>query len=75
METKVKVVKSKGRVNGNTRSKSGWANSRNPQWLREPQLGRVVDGIPTGLDELRIGGLGNSIVPQIEELLFRQIDD
>ena len=41
------------------------------QWQRtfEPEFVRVVDGIPNQLD--RIGSCGNSIVPQIAELIFR----
>lgn len=56
------------------------------QWTTEPALGELVDGLPDGLggfegrlaiksykrvDQLK--GLGNAIVPQIAELLFRQI--
>lgn len=36
----------------------GWA-----EWLPEPGLDRVVDGVPNGVD--RIEGLGNAIVPQV----------
>jgi len=43
------------------------------QWQRtfEPEFVRVVDGIPNQLD--RIGACGNSIVPQIAEIIFRLI--
>lgn len=56
------------------------------QWTTEPALGELVDGLPDGLggfegrlaiksykrvDQLK--ALGNSIVPAIAELLFRQI--
>jgi len=40
-------------------------------WTTEPDVGRLAHGIPHRVD--RLGGLGNSIVPQIAELLFRQI--
>ncbi len=41
------------------------------QWLAEPDVGRVVDGIPAFMDRLR--GLGNAIVPQIAEWIGRRI--
>lgn len=43
------------------------------QWQRtfEPEFVRVVNGIPNQLD--RIGACGNSIVPQIAEIIFRLI--
>jgi DNA (cytosine-5)-methyltransferase 1 len=36
-------------------------------WKTEPQLGRVADGIPNRLDRLK--QLGNSLVPQIPEMI------
>ena len=42
-------------------------------WSFEPDVGRVAHGIPRRVDRLK--GLGNSIVPQIAELLFRQIKE
>jgi DNA (cytosine-5)-methyltransferase 1 len=41
-------------------------------WGNEPKLDRVVDGVSDEMD--RNKALGNSIVPQIAELLFRQIN-
>ncbi len=41
------------------------------RWPAEPAVGRVAHGIPKRVDRLKC--LGNSIVPQIAELLFRQI--
>jgi DNA (cytosine-5)-methyltransferase 1 len=41
----------------------GWANYR--------RAIRIFNGLPAGVDRLK--GLGNAIVPQIAELLFRQI--
>jgi len=41
------------------------------QWSIEPDVGRVANGIPSRVDRLK--GIGNSIVPQIAEILFRQI--
>jgi DNA (cytosine-5)-methyltransferase 1 len=42
-------------------------------WHPEPQVGRVVDGVPVQLvaDELR--SLGNAVVPQIPEMIARRI--
>jgi len=40
-------------------------------WLTEPDVGRLAHGIPHRVDRLR--ALGNSIIPQISELLFRRI--
>ena len=41
------------------------------QWLSEPSLGRVADGVPNRVDRLR--GLANAVVPQIGEYLGRCI--
>lgn len=40
-------------------------------WQSEPDVGRVAHGVPRRVDRLK--GLGNSIVPQIAELIFRQL--
>jgi len=40
-------------------------------WPVEPAVGRVAHGIPRRVDRLK--GLGNSIVPQIAELIFKLI--
>jgi DNA (cytosine-5)-methyltransferase 1 len=42
-------------------------------WSVEPSVGRLANGVPGRVDRLK--GLGNAIVPQIAELLFRQIKD
>jgi len=41
-------------------------------WAIEPDVGRVAHGIPKRVDRLR--GLGNAIVPQVAEVIFRAID-
>ena len=40
-------------------------------WPVEPGLGRVADGIPNRVDRLK--GLGNAIVPQVAEVILREI--
>lgn len=63
------------------RSGSGWK-----RWLVQtcraldrqkpnPWFSGVDDGLPAGLDSDRIRGLGNSIVPQVAEFLFRRIQE
>ncbi len=42
-------------------------------WTVEPDVGRVVDGVPRRVDRLR--GLGNAVVPQVAELVGRMIMD
>jgi len=44
-----------------------------PDWSVEPDVGRLAHGIPHRVDRLK--GLGNAIVPQIADLLFRQIKE
>ena len=40
-------------------------------WATEPDVGRVANGVPRRVDRLR--GLGNSIVPQVAEAIFRSL--
>ena len=40
-------------------------------WKVEPEVGRVVDGLPRRVDRLR--GLGNAVVPQVAEYVGREI--
>jgi DNA (cytosine-5)-methyltransferase 1 len=42
-------------------------------WLVEPDVGRVADGVPARVDRLK--GLGNAVVPQIPEIIGRAIKD
>lgn len=37
------------------------------QWLAEPDVGRVAHGVPGRVD--RLHGLGNAVVPQIQEII------
>jgi DNA (cytosine-5)-methyltransferase 1 len=66
------------RLPDTSEDEQGWANNRGRKtlnecrqwWKAEPAVGRVADGIPNRVDRLRC--LGNSIVPQIAELIFSQ---
>lgn len=40
-------------------------------WQAEPRLGRLVDGVPSRVDQLR--GFGNAVVPQVAEWIGRRI--
>lgn len=44
-----------------------------PWWDAQPKVERVVDGLPTELDKRRVAALGNSLVPQIPELIGHAI--
>lgn len=43
------------------------------RWAPEPAVGRMVDGPPSQLDELRLRGIGNAVVPQVAERIGRLI--
>lgn len=42
-------------------------------WPAEPQVGRVVDGVPRAVVRPQLHALGNAVVPQIPELIGRAI--
>ena len=44
---------------------------REGNWATEPSVGRVVNGIPYGMDRLK--GLGNAIVPQVAYQIIKAI--
>ena len=48
-------------------------SERHSGWAVEPEVGRLANGIPRRVDQLR--GLGNSIVPQIAAVLFSRIKE
>ena len=52
---------------------SAIARQKRDPWPPEPDVGRVVDGVPRKLVESRIAALGNAVVPQIPELSGRAI--
>ena len=49
---------------------SGSKCNRAISWAAEPAVGRVANGVPSRVDRLKC--LGNSIVPQIAEMIFLQ---
>ena len=50
---------------------AGWERHRDGYWAVEPNVGRVVDGIPNRSHRLKC--LGNAVVPPIPELIGRAI--
>ena len=47
------------------------ARSQCCEWLPEPDVGRVANGVPSRVDRLK--GLGNAIVPQVAYEIIREI--
>lgn len=43
------------------------------KWFIEPDVGRVANGVPARMDRLK--GLGNSILPQLGQIIFEAIND
>ncbi len=63
---------------GKTLAQRAWlgAVGDTSRWSAEPLVGRVVDGLPTGLARWRkrsVEALGNALVPQIPELIGHAI--
>jgi len=52
---------------------SGSERRNSDQWLVEPDVGRVVNGIPSRMDRLKC--LGNAVVPQVVTHVGQQIQD
>ena len=50
---------------------AGWERHRDGYWAVEPNVGRVVDGLPSRAHRLKC--LGNAVVPPIPELIGRAI--
>jgi DNA (cytosine-5)-methyltransferase 1 len=50
---------------------TGGSIGKRSNWTTEPDVGRVVDGVPARVDRLR--GLGNAVVPAIAEWIGRRL--
>ena len=71
-------VRPQGAIGGELLGLSAWglqqARGSDQWWATEPDVGRVVDGAASRVDRRkRLIGLGNSLVPQIPELIGRAI--
>jgi DNA (cytosine-5)-methyltransferase 1 len=56
---------------GSVERQIGPCSDGNGWWSVEPDVGRVAYGVPSGVDRLK--ALGNSVVPQIPEIIGRAI--
>lgn len=54
---------------GDEHRKSSRGSATDWQWITEPSVGRVADGVSSRVDRLR--GLGNAIVPQVAAEILR----
>jgi DNA (cytosine-5)-methyltransferase 1 len=61
-----------GVFTGSKASRASCTCGRN-EWKTEPGVGRVVDGFPERVDQIR--GLGNAVVPVVAEYVGRLIVD
>lgn len=52
---------------------AGGHSPKSVGWIVEPNICGSNDGLPAGLDEPRVSALGNTVVPQIPELIGRAI--
>ena len=65
--------KSKGRKVGREAEGCGESYRAEQWWEVEPDVGRLVDGLPNRIPQLR--ALGNSIIPQIAEKIGQAIKE
>jgi len=54
-------------------SRGGRSGTRRDGWLPEPDVGRVAHGVPIRLVNGPLAALGNAVVPQVAELIGRQL--
>ena len=62
----------RGRLSSRTQQKHSDIGG-DGRWQAEPGVGRVANGIPNRVDRLR--ALGNAIVPQVAEVIFKAINE
>lgn len=77
----IMAILSDASSNGRQRRESRWKKSKHawklPRssefgiWSVEPEMDRVVDGVPRRVDRIR--GLGNAVVPQVAELIAHRV--
>lgn len=60
-------------TNGQSLERPAITRAQCRPWDAEPDVGRVVDGLPAVLVEDELRALGNAVVPQIPELIGRAI--
>ena len=68
-EQKQREKRKSKKPNNRSNRLNGWTG--NGIWSVEPAVGRVADGIPGRVDRIR--SLGNSVVPQIPEIIGKAI--
>lgn len=51
----------------------GGGAPRGDWWVREPAVGRVAHGVPRRVVEPELRAIGNSVVPQVAELIGRRL--
>jgi DNA (cytosine-5)-methyltransferase 1 len=66
------AIDSKGAQPKNEHARGGNRRGR-CEWIAEPNVGRVANGVPDRVDRLKC--LGNAIVPQVAEMIMRSIKD
>jgi hypothetical protein len=52
-------------------SRNGRLSRLSERWFDEPDMGRMVNGIPYQLD--RVARLGNAVVPQVAQFIGERI--
>jgi len=68
-----KLLQDSERPESHTAGNLSERKSKTKIWSAQSHVGRVANGIPCRVDRLK--GLGNSIVPQIAEILFELIKE
>lgn len=62
------------RGDGRTESRGGGRGESRPgRWLPEPEMDRMADGFPRGVVRPALEALGDAVVPQVAEMIGRQL--